>query len=980
MNIHEEREPIEPVQIDDIRWEIPKEGGMHVPARIFASEKILRFMKRDKSLFQIKNVAYLPGIHKHAIIMPDGHQGYGFPIGGVAALDVEKGGISPGGIGYDINCLAGDTRIVDGYGTSHQVKDIETFFTEEEQESDGYVLKTNHVQLGVLTLDPRKKRMTSRPVPFFMKKQADKRMLDIRTVSGHILTLSEDHPVLTRQGMVPAGLLTEDQEIATSFFEGLPYVPLPSTILVEDLPLGRQARTFFCGHGLLPLRLNNPKLPILSRLLGYLFGDGLVYFAGSKGRICAYGKQEDLEQMKDDFASLGFRARIYSRTRTHTINGKAPFSATTSELQVSSTGLARLLISLGMPEGNKTNQAYDVPSWILRSPPWIQRLFLAGFFGAEMSAPATGSRTCFYHPTISMNKNMTVVEDGRKFFISLMRLLESLGVQVQKISQTSAPSNREGPVARLKLLLSSKEEHLLTLYGKIGFAYNRRRQETAMIAVAYLHHKQRVLQKRTEAERRVRILKKKGLSMKEAQECLCDETVNARFVERHYYAKRPSRISQQTVSFQDFRKVQENDLQRYGTIFDRIEHIGERSYDGLVYDLNVQETHNFVANGLIVSNCGVRLLRTDLKKEDVKDKVRPLISLFYKNCPVGLGVTNVNVDYDQLELVLEKGARWAVDNGYGTEDDLIHCEEEGAMEQADPSRVSDRAKKRGKRQLATIGSGNHFVELQYVEEIFDEEAAKAFGIEEGQVCVMIHCGSRGLGHQTCSDYLREMEKQNPDLIAQLPDRELVYAPSGSKVAKDYLGAMAAAANFAWCNRHMLGHLVRQSINELFPDAKVETVYDIAHNIAKVEEHEVDGKKVQVYVHRKGATRAFGPGRKEIPEDYRKVGQPVIIPGSMGTASWLLHGTEQSMKESFGSTAHGAGRMMSRSRATREFKGEDIVMDLEKKGIIVKGASWKGIAEEAPLAYKDVDEVIETTHKAGIAKKVARLRPMGVVKG
>jgi len=380
-------------------------------------------------------------------------------------------------------------------------------------------------------------------------------------------------------------------------------------------------------------------------------------------------------------------------------------------------------------------------------------------------------------------------------------------------------------------------------------------------------------------------------------------------------------------------------------------------------------------------NCGVRLLQTSLKKEDLKDKLRPLISLLFKNCPVGLGVSNINVDYDQLDIILKDGAGWAVENGYGTEDDLKHCEEEGCMAEAEPGFVSQQAKKRGKKQLATVGSGNHFVEVQYVDKIFDRQAAEAFGIkEEGQVCILIHCGSRGLGHQTCSDYLREMEQAYPEIIESLPDRELVYAPAGSEVAKRYLGAMAAAANFAWCNRHMLGHFARQAVKELFPEAEVKTVYDVAHNIAKVEEHDIDGKKVKVYVHRKGATRAFPKGMREVPEAYRDVGQPVIIPGSMGTSSWLLVGAEQSMKESFGSTAHGAGRMMSRSRAIHSFKGEDIVKGLEEKGIIVKATSWKGIAEEAPEAYKDVDDVIETTHKAGIARKVAQLKPMGVVKG
>jgi len=245
---------------------------------------------------------------------------------------------------------------------------------------------------------------------------------------------------------------------------------------------------------------------------------------------------------------------------------------------------------------------------------------------------------------------------------------------------------------------------------------------------------------------------------------------------------------------------------------------------------------------------------------------------------------------------------------------------------------------------------------------------------------MIHCGSRGLGHQVCSDYLRDMEKTYPDVVARLPDRELIYAPAGSELCKRYFSAMAAAANFAWCNRHVLGHQTRLAVNDVFKDAKIETLYDVAHNIAKVEEHIIDGKKIKVFLHRKGATRAFGPGNKEIPKAYRDVGQPIIIPGSMGTASYVLVGTNESMESTFGSTAHGAGRVMSRHEAIRQFRGENIVHDLEKKGIHVKGASWEGIAEEASEAYKDIDEVVEVSHKAGIGKKVARLLPLGVIKG
>ncbi|MBD3310325.1 RNA-splicing ligase RtcB [Candidatus Woesearchaeota archaeon] len=381
-------------------------------------------------------------------------------------------------------------------------------------------------------------------------------------------------------------------------------------------------------------------------------------------------------------------------------------------------------------------------------------------------------------------------------------------------------------------------------------------------------------------------------------------------------------------------------------------------------------------------NCGVRVLRSSLKKDDVMPKIKQLLEKLFEYCPAGLGGSNIKVDNEQLNQLLEKGARWAVENGYGNEADLEHCEESGGMKTADPSLVSDKAKGRGRKQIATLGSGNHFLEVQYVDKIFDKETAEAFGLtEEGQVTFMIHCGSRGLGHQVCSDYLRAMEKEFPEIVQKLPDRELIYAPAGSSMAERYFKAMSAAANFAWCNRHVLGHQTRLAVKDIIgDDARLDTLYDVAHNIAKVEEHEIEGEKKKVWMHRKGATRAFGPGRPEIPEAYRKTGQPIILPGSMGTASYILVGTAKGMEDTFGSTAHGAGRAMSRHQAKKEFWGEDVKKDLEKHNIFVKAASMSGIAEEASGAYKDVDEVVKVSHDADIGKIVVRLKPIGVIKG
>jgi tRNA-splicing ligase RtcB len=383
-------------------------------------------------------------------------------------------------------------------------------------------------------------------------------------------------------------------------------------------------------------------------------------------------------------------------------------------------------------------------------------------------------------------------------------------------------------------------------------------------------------------------------------------------------------------------------------------------------------------------NCGVRLLATPLKKEEVEGKIPELLDSMFKNVPSGVGGdSDIRVDYDQLDEVLKRGPAWAVEQGYGFKDDLDRCEENGCMSQADPKKISMRAKKRGRKQLGTLGAGNHFLEVQVVDKIENKEVAEVFGIkEEGQVVVMIHCGSRGLGHQVCSDYLRRMEEENPELMASLPEKDLIYAKAGSQTANDYLGAMAASANFAWTNRHIIAHQVRKSFNEVFGtnSEDIKTVYDVAHNIAKVEEHDIDGEKRKCFVHRKGATRSFPANSEDIPEVYKKVGQPVLIPGSMGTSSYVLVGTEDALKQSFGSTAHGAGRVMSRAKANKEFDGQTIKDELAKNKIVIKAASVRGITEEAPGVYKDVDEVIKTSHGAGIGNVVAKLKPMGVIKG
>jgi tRNA-splicing ligase RtcB len=394
-------------------------------------------------------------------------------------------------------------------------------------------------------------------------------------------------------------------------------------------------------------------------------------------------------------------------------------------------------------------------------------------------------------------------------------------------------------------------------------------------------------------------------------------------------------------------------------------------------------------------NCGVRLVRTNLKQDDIKDKVTNLVDAMFNNVPSGLGSKGkVRITMNELEKVLLNGARWAVENGYGWEEDLKQLEENGCMEGANPSLVSNKAKQRGMPQLGSLGAGNHFLEIQKVDKIYHPEAAKLMGIEsENQIMVMIHTGSRGCGYQICDDQIREMGRNfrkdgfnyvSDEFKITLPDRQLVCAPVNSKAGENYFKAMKCAANYAWTNRQMIVHWVRESFEQVLgkkaEDLDMRIIYDVAHNIAKFEEHEIEGKRKNVYVHRKGATRAFGPDKKEVPEKYRAIGQPVLIPGDMGTASYVLVGTDKAMRESFGSTCHGAGRVMSRKAATRKWRGGEVIGKLKDQGIYVRAASQKVAAEEAPDAYKNVDEVVGIADGAGISKLVARMKPLGVVKG
>jgi tRNA-splicing ligase RtcB (3'-phosphate/5'-hydroxy nucleic acid ligase) len=380
-------------------------------------------------------------------------------------------------------------------------------------------------------------------------------------------------------------------------------------------------------------------------------------------------------------------------------------------------------------------------------------------------------------------------------------------------------------------------------------------------------------------------------------------------------------------------------------------------------------------------NCGVRLLATPFESKDIIPKLKELVDQLFRDIPTGTGKDGkIRLSKTELDQVLEKGALWALEKGYGTESDIEHMEDHGSMKYAKSDIVSDKAKERGKDQLGTLGSGNHFLEIQIVDEIYDEEVARVFGLSKDQITILIHSGSRGLGHQVCTDYLEIMDRALKKYNISIIDRQLACVPIQSTEGRNYINAMAASANFAFTNRQIMSHWTREVFKKIIGSGDLRLIYDIGHNIAKFEEHQIGGKSKKVLVHRKGATRAFGKGHKDIPSSYFGVGQPVLIPGSMGTYSYVLVGTEKAMKETFGSTCHGAGRAKSRTKARSEISPQQVLQDLKDYGVIARTQTKDGLTEENPSAYKNVDIVVDVVHNAGLARKVCRLRPIGVIKG
>ncbi|PQJ34366.1 RNA-splicing ligase RtcB [Salinibacter sp. 10B] len=987
-------------KLDDYRWQLPKRGRMNVPARLYASEPMLEDILDDDAPQQAINVAHMPGIVTASLAMPDIHWGYGFPIGGVAAFDPDDGVISPGGVGYDINCLSGDSEVLHAHGYTRTIAEMETTWQDDI--------------LHCHDLEASSSDETS--VAAFLKHQPDQPVYRLRTTGDDEVLATGDHPFWTPDGMTDLDDLDPGDQIARRPFEGVPYDEPSDRILVDEADVRKvlkaqgkedagnavgQVLHYLQERDLLPLRASDSAVPHLIKIAGVLFGDGTLYFSGDheKGTAWFYAAPDDLEAIRSDVEAAGFTpSRIYRRERSHSVDTPSDhyeFERPETSFKVVSTSFAALMAALGVPVGDKAAQDYGIPAWLPDAPLWHQRLFLAPLFGAELSAPSTMTHygRNFYAPALSLSKSDGFAESGRQFLEDLASIIEDFGVETKEITEVAPENSADGRV-RLRLLLSSRTESMLALWSRIGYDYNQKRSSLAMAAVEYLKQKQQVLSLRETAAEQARMRHETGTFPSTIYDDLTGEHVNRRFLERALYGERKTgvRIGSSFPTFDTFCEDTLDGLEQSGMVWSTVDaiepvNLEAETGDPHVYDFTVaHEDHNFVADGFVVSNCGVRLMSSKLTKEDIdKQDAERLVDTLFHRVPTGVGSSGaLRVDHSTLPRVLQRGATWAVNQGYGSEADLDVIEEGGQVDGADPDAVSSRAKERGLPQLGTLGSGNHFLEVGYVSEVYNERAARIMGLDEGAVTVIIHSGSRGFGYQVCDDALQDVDRAMNKYNIELPDRQLACAPIDSPEGQKYLRGMRCAINYAFANRQVMAHNTRVAFEEaldLSPrEHGLHTVYEVAHNIAKFETHRVNGRKQEVCVHRKGATRALPAGHPLVPGRYQQVGQPVLIPGDMGRYSYVLVGTDKAMDETFGSTCHGAGRKMSRRQARKTAGNRNITAELANEGIVVRGESGRTVREEIPEAYKDVADVVEAVEGAGLSQKVARLRPLGVIKG
>ncbi|WP_420828720.1 RtcB family protein [Halomicrobium salinisoli] len=950
-------------KVRDYVWEIPQEGEMNAPARVLASEALLDEISEDKTLQQLRNATQLPGVRKYALCMPDGHQGYGFPVGGVAGIDAENGCISPGAVGYDINCLPGNATVRLSFGRRAPIESLRDRFEDEEAMVAGEDFAPSDIRL--------------------FTESGEKTVYEVETATGERIEATADHPFLTRDGMVDLADLEPGDSVFVQPFEGIEDAePEEETLLTEEdfSEYNWQIRRVLEKRDLLPLQTTDEAFNHLLKILGFFTGDGSF---GGEGQVWFYGDPGDLESIREDVRAVGFKpSKVYARERDHDIDGKS-FQTTEHSFKTTSKAFRLLIRKLGAPVGEKIASGFTTPGYFEHLADWQKALYYSAYFGAEMNAPAPQHNKNLYCPKVSQTRTVDTADAGESFLRDLADFLADLGIETNAIERFDDDSNSERDVVRLRLGVKNDSENLIRFFSRVGFRYNRAKREKTVAAIQYLKTKEREIERRESIATEARTMADGGASADEIKD---EFEINGRFVERSIWSGRSGRPrpGDDFPNFEEYlESVEIRDDLTVETEITSIREAGEK----LVYDIGVEhEAHNFVADGFVVSNCGVRMMKTNLRYDDVRGREEELVDALFEAIPSGLGGGGIHDSSDgDVEAVLDRGVDWALEEGYAVESDLAHCEDEGRRPDADPGAVSQKAKDRGKNQLGSLGSGNHFLEVQRVTDVYRADVAEEFGLAEDQVVVLIHCGSRGLGHQVCTDYLRDIEQAHQGLLNELPDKELAAAPAGSHLAEEYYGAMCAAINFAWVNRQLIMHRTREVFEDVFDrdwrEMEMELLYDVAHNIAKKEVHTVDGEDRELFVHRKGATRAFPAGRPELPPAYADVGQPIIIPGSMGAGSYVLRGGENSLGETFGSTAHGAGRLMSRTEAKSRYWGGDVQDDLrDQQRIYVKAQDGATIAEEAPGVYKDVDEVVRVSDALGIGDRVARTFPICNIKG
>ncbi len=985
-------------KIDNWRWRIPKsyKPGMRVPGLIYADEKLLKDIRQDKAPEQVANVAFLPGIVKYSLAMPDIHWGYGF-------------------------CVTKDTNVLTNFGYYKSIVDF-------EKDRSNQNLKC---------IDFSSQKPVETHILRFIKLKP-KELFRVVTKTGYKIEATGDHPFFTPAGMRPIEELSYGERVAVFPFQGVPYEEPSCKIIISEedirrtlIKLGRKPGTpkfeiilqKLKKRSLLPLTYNHQKLPFILKIMGFVFGDASMNFIGRRhdGVLHFAGKPQDLEEVRRDLERIGYTPGPihYRKVKCADSNNNKYYNC--YFFMVNASSLVVLLETLGVPRGSKVDQAYRVPKWIFKAPLWQKRLFLASLFGCELRIPhrRLERRGYFNAPVFPMAKREELIKNGEEFLKDIAKLLKDFGVNSIYINKRRRHINTKGEISwALELLISPKPKNLFNLWGKIGFEYNFKRSFVANIAVQYLKLKLKILKEKEQAIRvTIPQLLKDRLSYQKIAYQLAGNPLNKRFIidvcwKLNKGKKIIPRIPTTFPLFEDYVEKTIEKLGQSGMVWDEIEKIDRIPNQDFVYDFTVSHSdHNFIANNFIVSNCiggvaatdienggvispagvgydiscGVRLLKTNFQYDEIKDKIKDLVYALYSDIPSGVGSKGeIRVSGREEREILIKGAKWAVERGYGIQEDLECTEEYGAMAGADPTAVSDRAYERGKAQSGTLGSGNHFLEVQVIDQLYDRDICDCLGLTLGQITVMIHSGSRGFGYQVCDDFVKCMIPCLSKYRINVPDRQLACAPVNSPEGKQYLAAMRCAANYAWANRQCLMHLARKSFERIFgrswQNMGMYLIYDVAHNIAKIEKHIVNGKEKTVCVHRKGATRAFAPGHPALPERYKEIGQPVIIPGDMGRNSYLLVGTQKAMQETFGSTCHGAGRVKSRSAAIRSINANQLIKELEAKNIFVKASGRSTLVEEAPAAYKDVNDVVDVVHNAGISKRVCRMRPLGVIKG